>query len=369
MTRTVLLLLIGTMMPIVCFGDPPSPAASPSHLKLVVGIYSAPPFSIRQPDGSWSGICVELWQGIASDMKVDFEYQEIPVSRRFTGVMEGLTDVCIGPITITEQREELVDFTHTFFTSGLRVAMSTRRLSSNSNILLPVFEQLFSWPVLKLFTIILSVLVLVAILIWFFERRKNAAHFGGNGKKLTGVGSAVWWSAVTMTGVGYGDLYPRTVIGRVVAVGWMFVSLVLVSVFTATMASILTTQKLGLQRVIETAEDLRGLKVGTTINTTAAIYARKNHLNFQTFRADELLPALKEGKIDAAINDAPILLYQIHTLYPNELEVLPIHLDEEFYGFCVKEGSSLREPINRSLLNRLTQSRWKEVLEQYLGSE
>jgi polar amino acid transport system substrate-binding protein len=153
----------------------------------------------------------------------------------------------------------------------------------------------------------------------------------------------------------------------VVAIAWMFSSLVLVAVFTATMASMLTAEKLGVQKTIQKPEDLRGLSIGTAANTTATQYAETNHLNFRTLPGDQLLPALRDGKFDAVINDAPILLYETHTMYPNQLTVLPIHLDEEFYGFGVKEGSSLRESINRSLLRRLADPHWNEILRQYLG--
>jgi polar amino acid transport system substrate-binding protein len=209
--------------------------------------------------------------------------------------------------------------------------------------------------------------LVAAILIWLCERRKNPAHFGGHGKKLPGIGSAVWWSAVTMTGVGYGDLYPRTLTGRIVAVTWMFISLVLISIFTATMASLLTAEKLGRQKVIESPQDLKGLTIGTGPNTTALAYARENHLNFRVLEGEQLLPSLESGKIDAVINDGPILSYEIHSRYRDELLVLPIHLDEEFYGFCVKEGSSLREPMNRSLLERLAEPKWHDILRQYFG--
>ena len=98
----------------------------PAWHKLTVGIYPAAPFNIRQADGSWTGISVDLWREIASDLKVDFEFKEIPVADRFNALMNGWIDVCIGPITVTAEREEQIDFTHRFFTSGLRVAMRAK---------------------------------------------------------------------------------------------------------------------------------------------------------------------------------------------------------------------------------------------------
>jgi polar amino acid transport system substrate-binding protein len=346
-----------------------SPAASPSAArpKLTVGIYVAAPFNIRQADGSWTGISVDLWREIASDLKVDFEFKEIPVADRFTALMNDWIDVCIGPISVTAEREQQIDFTHRFFTSGLRVAMRAKDANPSSNLLLTLVKELFSRHELKIVFSIMGILLAASVLIWLCERRKNPDHFGGHGKRLPGIGSAVWWSAVTMTGVGYGDLYPKTLVGRIVAVGWMFTSLVLISIFTATMASLLTAEKLGRPKPILTPEDLSGLSIGTAPDTTSTQFAKMNHLKFTTMPAEQLLPALKNGKIDAVINDGPILYYRIHTQYQNSLVVLPIHLDEELYAFGVKEGSPLRESINRSLLARLTQPEWREILQRYLG--
>jgi polar amino acid transport system substrate-binding protein len=369
MRNPALVLLFCWMFTPAAFAEslPPSASPSPTPPKLIVGIWSAPPFNIRQADGSWTGISVDLWREIASDLKTDFEFREIRVGDRFGALMNGWIDVCVGPTTITAEREEMIDFTHQFFSAGLRVAMRKSEVSNDSNLVLPLLRQLFSVQVLKIVLVIFAILLVAAILIWLCERRKNPAHFGGQGKRLPGIGSAVWWSAVTMTGVGYGDLYPRTLTGRIVAVTWMFISLVMISIFTATMASLLTAEKLGRQKVIQSPQDLKGLIIGTGPTTTALAYARQNHLDFRVLDGDQLLPALEKGKIDAVINDGPILSYEIHTRYPERLVVLPIHLDEETYGFAVKEGSSLREPINRSLLERLAEPHWHDIVRQYLG--
>lgn len=48
---------------------------------------------------------------------------------------------------------------------------------------------------------------------------------------------ALWWSVTTMTTVGYGDRFPVTDIGRIVAVGLMVCGIAILGTVTATLAS------------------------------------------------------------------------------------------------------------------------------------
>jgi len=50
-------------------------------------------------------------------------------------------------------------------------------------------------------------------------------------------GDALWWSVVTATTVGYGDVSPVTPEGRLIAVGLMLLGIGFVGVFTATISS------------------------------------------------------------------------------------------------------------------------------------
>lgn len=54
---------------------------------------------------------------------------------------------------------------------------------------------------------------------------------------ITTFGDAAWWAIVTMTTVGYGDYYPVTMTGRLVAFGLMLGGIALLGVVTATIAS------------------------------------------------------------------------------------------------------------------------------------
>ena len=62
--------------------------------------------------------------------------------------------------------------------------------------------------------------------------------------KNQGLWDSIWWSLVTVTTVGYGDIVPKTVIGRLIAFGVMVAGLVLVSLLTASIASVFVSRRI-----------------------------------------------------------------------------------------------------------------------------
>ena len=57
------------------------------------------------------------------------------------------------------------------------------------------------------------------------------------GANITTLGTAFWWAIVTTTTVGYGDTYPVTQAGRVIASVIMLVGIGLIGTVSATVAS------------------------------------------------------------------------------------------------------------------------------------
>jgi voltage-gated potassium channel len=64
-------------------------------------------------------------------------------------------------------------------------------------------------------------------------------------------GRAVWWGLVTLTTVGYGDVVPVTLLGRVVGVTFMVVGFISLSLVTATVASVFVERKFRQERGLE----------------------------------------------------------------------------------------------------------------------
>jgi len=226
-------------------------------------------------------------------------------------------------------------------------------------------KKLFTRHYLKVVSGLCVLLLALGTLIWRFERKRNPEQFGGG--TAAGIGSGFWWSAVTMTTVGYGDKAPITLGGRVVAFIWMLLAIIVVSVFTATITSTLTVAHLDVP--VKGPQDLPRVRVGAIVSTTGETYLQ-NHLiaNTSYKSALEGLRAIEAGEIEALVYDAPILRYLIHHEFKGGLEVLPHTFQREDYGIALSKSSSLREPINRIILTKIQGREWQANLHRYLGS-
>ena len=61
----------------------------------------------------------------------------------------------------------------------------------------------------------------------------------GDGRRIHSFFDSLWWSAATITTVGYGDIYPVTAAGRIIAVFTMVVGISTLAVVTARIAQFL----------------------------------------------------------------------------------------------------------------------------------
>lgn len=64
-----------------------------------------------------------------------------------------------------------------------------------------------------------------------------------DGTKFTNIGDAFWWTLVTVTTVGYGDIYPITTEGRIVATFLMFSGIAILGVFISTLGAAIIDNK------------------------------------------------------------------------------------------------------------------------------
>lgn len=78
---------------------------------------------------------------------------------------------------------------------------------------------------------------IAALMTVFIVVVAGAAQATFDAGEFKSIWDGVWWAVVTVTTVGYGDLYPKTVGGRLIGIVVMFVGIGFLSVLTATIAS------------------------------------------------------------------------------------------------------------------------------------
>lgn len=326
---------------------------------LTVGTKIAPPFVI-QDGADFTGLSIDLWQAVSDQLNLKSRYVTRNIGGLLSGVQDGSLDIAVAALTVTAPREARIDFTFPVYSSGLAIAVP----ATSGNSIWQTVKRLFSWQFLTAALALVAVLLLAGLLVWLFERRRNAEEFGGG--PIAGLASGFWWAAVTMTTVGYGDKSPRTPGGRLVGLIWMFAGVIIISSFTAAIATSLTVGQLasGIQGV----NDLRSARVATVTDSAAAESLSARGIAFA--KNDNLSAALAElaaGRVDAVVYDAPLLRYQIRTRYAASLSVLPRTFERQDYAFALPQGSPLREPINRAILKYLNGNSWQQQLSRYLG--
>ena len=324
---------------------------------LVIGIKNTPPFIVENPSG-YGGISIELWQKIASDLGLEYKFVNRDLKGLIDETQSGEIDICINPLTVTAARSRLLNFTQPFYISGVGVATNI----TESEPIWGFLMNLLSLDFMKAVAWLFFVLLIFGILVWIPERKGNPTEFEGGFK---GIMQSIWWSAVTMTTVGYGDKSPKTATGRFLAVIWMFTSVIIISSFTASIAASLTVNKFN--SMITNAEDLKYFKVGTIANSSSAGFLDKQntrHKNFAT--VPEMLNALNKKQIEVAVYDAPVLQY--YTLNYEKYEEISVAAElfsTDYYSFSMSYEHPLFKKINAKILEELQTDHWQKVLARH----
>ncbi|MDX1668308.1 MAG: transporter substrate-binding domain-containing protein, partial [Limnobacter sp.] len=176
-----------------------------------------------------------------------------------------------------------------------------------------------------------------------------------------------WWAAVTMTTVGYGDKAPATFVGRIIGLIWMFAAILLISGFTAAIATSLTVDSLDSK--VSGLDDLVGVKVMTVANSSSAEFLDEERIRYSTTDSvQSALQALANNQVDAVVYDAPLMQYLANSEYQGSIQVLNETFKRQDYAVALPPGSSMRETFNQGLLDTISDDEWPQVVDRFLGN-
>ncbi len=125
---------------------------------------------------------------------------------------------------------------------------------------------------------------------------------------------------------------------------------------------------------INSFDDLAGKKIGVQIGTTGAdkaaeIREQDPATEIITYdRIPEAFMALRNGTVDAVVNDAPVTLYAIEQDTRKDIKVVGEMLSSEYYGIAIdKKNTELYEEINGALKTLKENGKLQEIYEEWFG--
>ena len=114
---------------------------------------------------------------------------------------------------------------------------------------------------------------------------------------------AFWWALVTFTTVGFGDLYPITFWGRFIAMIVILLSLVLLAIFTAFIASSFIDVKLKERRGLSDIKEKKHILICGWNNSSKRILEFLNKMNPKNIPTVVLVNELPESELSAIQNN------------------------------------------------------------------
>jgi polar amino acid transport system substrate-binding protein len=329
--------------------------------KLKVGVFDRPPLVMKDDDGHWRGLAVELWEAVAGQLGLAYEYVETPLDELIGKLHRGELDVALGEIGVSSDRVKQVDFTQPYLTATAAVATErTSSFSSLKQVLAGVARQ----GLLLVVAIMMGLLLVFSFILWLVERSVHQTHFGG--KPIHGFGSALWFAAVTMTTVGYGDKTPQTPLGRTLAFVWMFLGIVLVSAFTGSVASSITVTELN--RSISNLHDLTRFRNGVVTDSLTEQTLKAAGIPVTSYpTVEDGLAALEAKQISSFIANDTALRYVVRRDAPDTVRVISLPSMHVTFAMACRPNFPHLQNINAAILDTINSPSWQRQVERWLG--
>jgi ABC-type amino acid transport substrate-binding protein len=338
-------------------GTPAAPAAAAvAKKKLTFGTREVPPFAFKRGDGEWAGITIDLARDIAARMNVELKFEDLGDVRQLVdGISSSKVDLGGAAITVTEGREQTMDFSHPFFSTGLAIAAQPAGGSAVWNAL----RSFFTWESAGIVAALIGGVVLIGVILKWIERARGNEDFDS-------VGEGIWGALTMFLTSQFTNPEPKSLAGRALSVFWVVVSIGAMTFLTGVVTTALTVQTL--EGRVRGVADLPNIRVGAMASSTGGQFMNRERIPFKSYdTVEDGLKAVAADQIDAFVHDAPIMQYIVKEKMQGAVVVLPGTFEQQDYALAFPEGSPLREPMNRELIAIKRSDKWKQLVYDYLG--
>jgi polar amino acid transport system substrate-binding protein len=333
--------------------------------ELTIGTVERPPFMMKDKEGNLSGFSIELWKEISKRLGKTTQFKEFSTFSEMTSATQaGKVQASIANISITSKRETIMDYSQPIYDSGLQILISKKENK------ISYLQIIWDSGILLFILFAIGVLLVIAHILWFLERDiEDTRHDYFRDDYLGGIWDAFWWAFIVMTMGGFEKEVPHKISSRLLAMFWIMASLFFISTLTAKITTALTVSEL--KTSIASYKDLKGKRVGISAGPTArnflakqGVAVEKEYENLAT-----LLNDLETGKLDAVVQDAPILQYYASHDGAGKVVLAGEVFKPEKYGILFPQGSALKEKVDQILIRLYEDGTYATLLKKYFESE
>ena len=329
--------------------------------ELVVGVYVSPPFVEEHEDGNYSGMAIDLWETVADRMDLAFRYATYPTFGSLVrATASGEVDAAVTNLTITRERAELIAFTQPWYDAGLRIMVPSQGGGGFRGML----NGLQNAGHLRAYIFLLSMILIATVGLSLFDRRFDPDHPRRWRESIAESFYQVM-SIITSGRTARKNLFGW--VGRIWQALWLIVGVAVIAYITSSVTSVMTT--VSLTQGISALSDLPGNTVGVLSGSVAEQYMRDMGIATRSYvNIDASVVALREGRLDAVVGDAPILEHYVLTHQKDNLAVVGNLFHPDKYGFAFPHESNLTTPTTLELLDLQEDGTLGNLRLEYFGS-
>ncbi|XP_076686024.1 glutamate receptor IB isoform X3 [Andrena cerasifolii] len=368
---------------------------------------------------SYEGYCKDLAELIAKKLGITYELRIVKDGKYgmenpdVPGGWDGMVgelirkeaDIAIAPMTITSERERVIDFSKPFMSLGISIMIKKpiKQKPGVFSFLNPLSKEI--WVCVIFSYIGVSIVLFTVSRFSPYEWRVLTLSSGGDPSMASrndptlqhphgsqgsphiptssmandfSIINSLWFALAAFMQQGC-DISPRSISGRIVGSVWWFFTLILISSYTANLAAFLTVERM--VAPINSPEDLASqteVQYGTLSHGSTWDFFRtlsqlnlsswgsqKSQINlyskmweFMNSRKHVFVKTYDEGirRVRASKGKYALLIESPKNEYINEREPCDTmkvgrNLDAKGFGVATPLGSPLRDPINLAVLS------------------
>ncbi|XP_064610198.1 glutamate receptor-like isoform X2 [Liolophura sinensis] len=367
-----------------------------SNTTYIVTSIKSEPFMIEraQPEDGhplvgndrYEGYCMELTEKLSVVLGFDYLVELVKDgqygSRRQNGTWNGMVGtlirgeahMAVAPLTITEDRERVIDFTKPFMKTGISIMIKepVKQKAGVFSFMNPLSKRVWACIILGYFGVSLILYIVGRFSPYEWHEANGKADNGETVDKVPSeltneftFQNTLWFSLGALMQQG-SDISPRSISGRIVGSCWWFFTLIIISSYTANLAAFLTIENM--LTPIDSADDLvkqtkiqYGIQEGGSSeqffkNTKVSVYKKMwdymSNAQPRVFEPDTLSGVNRVRKSKgryAFLLESPWNEYYNQQLPCDTMKVGP-NLDSKGYGVGTPDRFPLKAELNREVL-------------------